>query len=145
VLSRAATPGTELGSFAVTADSKSKFSILLYGDNTTFGLRTALLTDETPSDSSRAHIRVVDGVTGAAQISARISSDAGVESVEAGFGQAGEYVPVATGAATIRVARVADGRVISSNSVTLEAGRAYTFLVAGEVDYFVKGLLLTDN
>lgn len=144
-LTRTATPGTVIDSFAVTADSESKFSILLYGDNTTFGLRAALLTDETPPDSSAAHVRVVDGVTGAAAISATISSNAGSESVDVSFGQAGEYVPVAAGLVTIRAARAADGRTISSSAVTLESGGAYTYLVAGEVDYFVKGVLLSDN
>lgn len=144
-LTRTATPGTVIDSFAVTADSQSKFSILLYGDNTTFGLRAALLTDETPSESSGALVRVVDGVTGAAAIAVSISSNAGGENVEVSFGQAGEYVAVAAGPVTIRAARAADGRTISSSSVALEPGRAYTYLVAGEIDYFVKGILLSDN
>jgi hypothetical protein len=144
-LTRTATPGTIIDSFAVTADSQSKFSILLYGDNSTFGLRTALLTDETPAESSSAHIRVVDGVTGAAAISVNISSPRGGENVEVAFGQASEYVAVPLGPITIRAARTADGRTISSRSVTLESSKAYTYLVAGEVDYFVKGVLLSDN
>jgi hypothetical protein len=144
-LARTATPGTVIDSFAVTADSQSKFSILLYGDNATFGLRTTLLTDETPAESSSAHIRVVDGVTGAAAIAVSISSTSGNESVEVSFGQASEYVAIPPGPVTIRAARVADGRTISSRSVTLEPGKAYTHLVAGEIDYFVKGVLLSDN
>jgi hypothetical protein len=145
VMTRAASPSAVIDSFAVTADSQSKFSILLYGDNATFGLRTTLLTDEPPSDSPSAHVRVVDGVTGAARIVVRISSDAGTESIEAAFGEAAEYVAVGAGVATIRAARVADGQTITSTPVTLEAGKAYTYVVTGEVDYFVKGLLLSDN
>ncbi len=144
-LTRTATPGTVINSFAVTADSQSKFSILLYGDNSTFGLRTALLTDEPPAEASSAHIRVVDGVTGAAAIAVNVSSAGESENVEVAFGQASEYVAVPPGPVTIRAARAADGRTISSSSVTLEPGRAYTHLVAGEIDYFVKGVLLSDN
>ncbi len=144
-LTRTATPATVIGSFPVTADSESKFSILLYGDNSTFGLRTTLLADETPSQSSSAHVRVVDGVTGAAAIVVNFSADSGGEGVEVAFGQAGEYLPVAAGPVKIRASRAADARAIASSSVTLEPGRAYTYLVAGEVDYFVKGVLLADN
>jgi hypothetical protein len=144
-VTRTANAGAVVGSFTATADSSSTFSILLYGDNTTFGLRTALFTDEAPSGSDGAHLRVIDGVTGAARISVSVSSRAGVEGLEADFGGAGGYVAVPAGPATIRATRAVDGRVISSGSIDLKAGKAYTYLVAGEVDYFVKGLLLEDN
>jgi hypothetical protein len=88
---------------------------------------------------------VVDGVTGAAVLVVSLSSAAGGEDVEVAFGQASEYVSVSPGAVTMRAVRAADGRTVSSRSVTLEPGKAYTYLVAGEVDYFVKGLLLSDN
>jgi len=144
-VTRTANSGAVVGSFTATADSSSKFSILLYGDNSTFGLRTALFADETPADSDGAHLRVVDGVTGAARIALTLSSSAAVEGLQAEFGEAGGYVAVPVGPATIRASRVVDGRVIVSTSATLQAGKAYTYLVAGEVDYFVKGLLLEDN
>lgn len=144
LLTRAANPGSILDSFAVTADERSKFSILLCGDNTTFGLRTALLTDEPPTDRSRAHIRIVDGVTGAAAIVVRVSSQSEVQEREIPFGEASEYISVSGDTASIRVVRAVDGRVISSGSVGVKAGQAYTYLIAGELDYFVKPLLLID-
>jgi len=44
----------------------------------------------------------------------------------------------------IRAARSVDGRVLASQTVQLEAGKVYSFLVAGEAEYFVKGLLLEE-
>ena len=142
---RASTPSVVVGTASVTANSQSRFSVLLYGDNSTFGLRTALLTDESPADSENALLRIVDGVTAAAEISAEISSGVFEDSTQVSFGKASRYLAIPPGVVSIRVNRVADGRSVAATTATLEAGREYTYLVAGEVQFYVKGLLLQDK
>jgi hypothetical protein len=144
-LTRASTPSVVVGTAAVSSNSESRFSILLYGDNSTFGLRTTLLTDESPADPENARLRIVDGVTAAAEISADISSGVFEDSTQVGFGKASKYLSVPPGVVSIRVNRSADGRAIAATTATLEAGREYTYLVAGEVQFYAKGLLLQDK
>lgn len=141
-LTRALNPGDVIASFNESITKGGRYSILLYGDGETFGLRTRLIVDEVPASISGVAVRVVNGVTGAATLAVSISGG-GSESV--GFGQNSQYIETSAGAVTISTARAADGRAVSSLTRTLEAGHAYTVLVAGEIGYYVKSVLFTDK
>jgi hypothetical protein len=144
-MTRTSTPSVVVDKAQVAVDSDSRVSILLYGDNATFGLRATVLTDGAPEDRSNARVRIVDGVTAAAEIVGTVSSGVEERSVNVKFGEASDYLAVPPGVATLQVVRAADGRFVASTTATLEAGKEYTYLVAGEVQFFVKGLLLTDR
>ena len=141
-LTRALNPGDVIASFNQNIAKGGRYSILLYGDGETFGLRTRLIVDEVPASISGASVRVVNGVTGAASLNVSIS---GGGSEQIGFGQNSRYIETSAGDVTISTSRAADGRVVSSVTPTLQAGRAYTVLVAGEVGYYVKSVLFTDK
>lgn len=141
-LTRALNSGDVIASFSENIAKGGRYSILLYGDGETFGLRTRLIVDEVPMSVSGAAVRVVNGVTGAASLNVSISGGA---SEKVGFGQNSEYIETSAGDVTISTSRAADGRAVSSVTRTLEAGRAYTVLVAGEIGYYVKSVLFTDK
>jgi len=141
-LTRALNSGDVIASFNQNIAKGGRYSILLYGDGETFGLRTRLIVDEVPASISGAAVRVVNGVTGAASLNVSIS---GGGSEQVGFGQNSQYIETSAGDVTISTSRAADGRVVSSVTRTLQAGRAYTVLVAGEVGYYVKSVLFTDK
>lgn len=141
-LTRAFTPSVVLDSFDITVTSKERYSILFYGDNHTFGLRTRLIEDKVPETISGSAVRVVHGATRAAGLSASIG---GTPTDTIAFGQNSPYVSVPVGQVTITAARASDGAVVASLPATLAAGKGYTFLVAGEVGYYVKGILFEDS
>lgn len=141
-LTRALNSGDVLASFNASIEKGGRYSILLYGDGDTFGLRTRLIIDEVPNDIAGAAVRVVNGVTGAAAISVSIS---GGGSEQVGFGQNSGYIQTSAGEVTITTSRAADGQRVSSVTRVLQSGRAYTVLVAGEVGYYVKSVLFTDK
>jgi hypothetical protein len=45
----------------------------------------------------------------------------------------------------VSTSRIADGQPASSNVLVAEQGKAYTVLVAGEIGYYSKGVIYTDN
>ncbi|MEY4700267.1 MAG: hypothetical protein RL326_454 [Pseudomonadota bacterium] len=141
-LTRALNSGDVLASFNASIEKGGRYSILLYGDGDTFGLRSRLIIDEVPNDIAGAAVRVVNGVTGAAAISVSIS---GGGSEQVGFGQNSGYIQTSAGEVTITTSRAADGQRVSSVTRVLQSGRAYTVLVAGEVGYYVKSVLFTDK
>jgi hypothetical protein len=134
-------------SFQVDLNPDDRYSILMYGDNQTFGVRTTLLRDEVPADISGVAVRIVNGVTGASAVSASISSGGQVAAQEqVSFGEASEYLLIpGAGDVVISAVRSADGRTAARSTVTLTQGGAYTFLVAGEVGYYSKGILFRDE
>jgi hypothetical protein len=141
-LTRAMNSGDVISSFSANIEKGGKYSILLYGDGETFGLRSRLIVDEVPKDIAGAVVRVVNGVTGAAALTVSVS---GGGSEQVGFGQNSSYIGAGAGEVTITTSRAADGQRVSSITRTLQAGRAYTVLVAGEVGYYVKSVLFTDK
>jgi hypothetical protein len=134
--------GDVISSFNASIEKGGKYSILLYGDGETFGLRSRLIVDEVPKDIAGTAVRVVNGVTGAAAINVSVSGGGGEQ---VGFGQNSSYIEAGAGKVTITTSRAADGQRVSSITSTLQAGRAYTVLVAGEVGYYVKSVLFTDK
>jgi hypothetical protein len=131
-----------MGNFSVAASSKDRYTILLYGDTTTFGLRTRLIKDEIPEMSGNAVLRVINGVTQAANVTVSIGT-APAQSIA--FGGDSGYIATPGGAVNVTAVRSIDGSPLQSGAVTLEAGKAYTLLLAGEVGYFVKSVLFTDG
>jgi hypothetical protein len=142
---RAKTPSSVITTIPASISSDSKLSILFYGDSSK-GLQVRLLNDQFPNSFTGALVRVVHGANGAAAVRVAASSNGGGSaSANAAFGDATEYLSVPAGVATITSSRVVDNRAINSVSIPVEEGKAYTLLLAGEVDYYVKGVLYSDN
>ena len=142
LLTKASSPSQVVASFDVAATSDDRYTVVLYGDNQTFGLRTRLVQDEPPDIDDGAALRVIHGATGAAALS--VSVEGGSPRVVA-FGDNTDYISTAAGSVRVTTARAADGRVATSTSLNLESGRSYTYLVAGELGYYVKGVLFVDQ
>lgn len=141
-MTKAFNPGQVVDSFSVDYASGERYSMLLYGDHGAFGVRTALIKDAVPADISGSVVRVVDGVTGASALAVSVN---GVSAGTVGFGEAGDYIAVPAGQVTVSAVRASDGRVAASSVITAQQGKAYTLLVAGEIGYYSKGVLFTDN
>lgn len=129
-------------SFSVDYVSGERYSILLYGDHGTYGIRAALIKDSIPAEIEGAAVRVVNGAMGSSALVATVGA-ASAGAIK--FGEAGEYVAVPSGSVTVSTVRAADGQPASSNVLAVENGRAYTVLVAGEIGYYSKGVVYTDN
>jgi hypothetical protein len=127
---------------SVEASSGDRYTILLYGDNANFGLRTKLIKDEIPEAAGNALLRVVNGVTQAADVTVSIGSS---PAQTIAFGGNTDYVATPGGAVNVSAVRATDGSPIQSGPITLEAGKAYTLLLAGEVGYYVKSTLFVDG
>lgn len=141
-LTRTLSPSQVVASFDATIESRDRYSLLLYGDLQTFGLRTRLIKDEIPSDISGAAIRLVNGVTGAASVVVTVSGSGGAD-VE--FGQNSDYLSTSPGEVPVRVTRKSDGAVVATATLSLEQGGAYTYFIAGQLGYYAKGVLLRDQ
>ena len=147
---RAKTPDSQIANFNLTVDSSQRFSVLFFGDNANFGLSARVVEDLIPEESGDgALLRVIDGMTGASEVSVVATTSGAARSngqeYRVSFGGVSQYLQVPVGALRVSAKRVADGRILRSVDVTLSAGSAYTFFLAGEADYFVKALLLTDR
>jgi hypothetical protein len=141
-LTRTGTPSDVYSSFAVNAASDERYTVLLYGDVATFGLRTRLLKDKVPTTGGGAWIRVVNGVTQAADLTVTVGSS---PAQVIPFGGDTGYVSASPGALYVSASRTTDGYPVQSGALTLEEGKAYTFLLAGEIGYYVKSVLFTDG
>ena len=141
-LTKAFNPTQVFDSFSVDYASGERYSILLYGDHRAFGVGAALIKDLVPADISGSAVRVVDGVTGAQALSVTVN---GASAGAVGFGEAGEYVMVPAGQVTVAAARSSDGKAAASSVINAQPGKAYTLLAAGEIGYYSKGVLFTDN
>jgi len=140
-LTRAQTPSDVIDSFSVEGAPDDRYTILLYGDNATFGLRARLFQDEIPDTQGGAALRVINGVTQAANVTISIGTD---PTQTIAFGDATEYVATKGGAVNVSAVRATDGSPIQSGPITLEIGKAYTLLLAGEIGYYTKSVLFTD-
>ena len=143
-ITRALNPDTVFGSFSLISSGSDAYSILLYGDSTTFGVRAKLIEDVIPTNFSGAVIRFVNGTTGASSLSVNVSTwSGGAKSVQ--FGAASEYIEAQPGLARITANRASDGRAAVALDYILSARRAYTVLIAGEVGYYTKGVVFVDR
>lgn len=141
-LTRSGSPSNVYGSFAVTGAAQDKYTVLFYGDTTTFGLRSRLIKDDVPSTAGGSAIRVIHGATRAADVTVTVS---GAAPEVVAFGQNTEYIPTTAGPVEVTVVRSSDGYPVRSGPLELKPGKAYTLLVAGEVGYYVKGVLFADS
>lgn len=141
-LTRTGAPGDVYGSFAVSSENKERYSVLFYGDNSTFGLRSRLIKDEPPSSGGVTSLRVVNGLTRAAEVTVSVG---GAPSEVVTFGQNTMYIPTGGGAVNVSVVRSADGYPVYTGPIELQPGKAYTLLLAGELGYYVKSVLFTDS
>jgi hypothetical protein len=101
-----------------------------------------LLQDEVPTTGAGTWIRVVNGVTQAADLTVTVGSSPG-QAVP--FGGDTGYVAAGSGAINVSAVRTTDGFPVQSGALTLEGGKSYTLLVAGEIGYYVKSVLFTDG
>jgi len=130
-----------IATFNLDVSSDSRQSIVLYGDNQSRGTETKLLNDQLPESFTGGLIRVVNGATGASALSVSTPTD----SLTVDFGASSQYVNATPGVVQV-VSRVAlDGAIVTTNALTVEEGRAYTVLIAGEVGYYAKGVVFSDN
>ena len=130
-----------IATFNLDVSSDSRQSIVLYGDNQSRGTETKLLNDQLPESFTGGLIRIVNGATGASALSVSTPTD----SLTVDFGASSQYVSVTPGVVQV-VSRVAlDGAIVTTNALTVEEGRAYTVLIAGEVGYYAKGVVFSDN
>jgi hypothetical protein len=141
-LTRTQNAGDVLASFDTNVDSSRGYSILLYGDLQSFGLRSRLIENNVPSSTSGAFVKIVNGVTRAAALSVTV---AGASSEPVEFGGDSEYVAIPTGDVRVVARRSADGAVVAAATVSATEGGAYTVLFAGEVGYYAKGVVFTDR
>lgn len=142
-MTRTLTPSVVVGQSSVTVNSGERRSFLIYGDNQTFGLRTNIFLDNPGAFSEGSgKVRVINGVTGAAGLTVGLDSSS-LGSVS--FGDALDYTSVSAGAHRFVLRRASDGASVGSAGVTIESGRAYTILAAGEIGYFVKVLFVADD
>ena len=130
-----------IATFNLDVSSDSRQSIVLYGDNQSRGTETKLLNDQLPESFTGGLVRIVNGATGAAALSVSTPTD----SLTVDFGASSQYVNATPGVVQV-VSRVAlDGSTVTTNALTVEEGRAYTVLIAGEVGYYAKGVVFSDN
>ena len=141
-LTRSRNPSAVLSTFAVDATSEDRYTVLLYGDVVTFGLRSRLLKDEVPTTRGSSWVRVINGVTQAADVTVTVGASA-AQSIP--FGGDTGYIAAGPGPINVSASRTTDGYPLQSGAITVEAGKAYTLLLAGEIGYYVKGVLFTDG
>ncbi len=121
-----------------TVDGRERLSALFYRDVAGDVPRVAVISDIPPELSkTQAAVRVLHALAGAAALDVTI---AGTHSIVA-FADAGEYAVVAPGPVNITAARHADGYPAASQSLSLEAGKAYTLVLSGEAGYFTASSL----
>lgn len=135
--------GDVVASFNVTSSGDDGYSILLYGSLGGSGLRVKLLEDLVPSDFSGALVRFVHGVAGASGIVVNAVGGEGPQQLS--LGGVSDYMAVPAGSVRLTASRAADSQRLMSITETLEEGRAYTVLVAGEAGYYTKGVLFSDR
>jgi hypothetical protein len=141
-VTRTLSPSSIVRSFSVSVDPDATYSLIVYGEVLEGGPRVRLLTDAPPDAPDRSYVRVVNGVSGAAEIGVVVGgSDVSGTSVSLGDGTG--YVPVAPG--VVRVSATAGESVIATASLTAQPGGAYTVLVAGEAGYYVTSRVYTDR
>jgi hypothetical protein len=141
-LTRALNPANTIASFEVDSSGRDRFSLLLSGDNTTFGIRARLIEDAVPSNVAGSLVRFVNGVTRAASLAFSVGTEV---SSQVAFSDNSDYIQVTPGTARILAIRSADGQTVASVEHTFVAGKAYTVFVAGEVGYYTKSRVFTDN
>ena len=136
-------PENQLGQFEFNVNQGERRSILVTAAVAGFPARAQLIEDfhEKPP-ANQALLRIVHGLAGAAGIVALVDDTEISESIS--FGSASAYAAIGVGQHQVSVVRAVDRQVATSVAVTLEAGRCYSLLAAGEQQYFAKAILFED-
>ena len=135
--------GTGPFNFSVTIQNRDRPQVLVYGTRETYGINATLLESEKPKiPDGFAAVRIAHGTTGAASIKGSVGGQELPEQVN--IGNASKYLFVPAGASQIKVIRSVDSRSFVNQQVQVENGKAYTFVVNGEIDYLVMPNLLED-
>ncbi len=131
-------------SVPLTVIDKQRQTILAYGNRDNLGLRVNTLIDD-PGEVSgdQSALRVVHALVGAAQIDCQMVGAIVCGDLE--FGNAAIYSKIAAGDGRITIKRSADKKVVFDADLSFEGGKAYSLIIMGEVDYFVRAPLLQDN
>ncbi len=141
-LTRALSPSDTLTTAQITVAANERRSLLIYGDNLTFGLKTSLFIDNPGAMApGQSKLRVVHALVGAGAIEVLID---GALSSGVNFGLASEYLAVGAGLHTVSIQRSSDKKSVFSGTLTFSSEGAYTLLATGEVDYFVTVPLYQD-
>lgn len=129
---------------SLTVEKNQRRTLLLYGNNETFGLRTALLADA-PGDipQGKAAVRVVHALVGAGNVN--VNSGAVVLASGVNFGEGSSYSMVDTGVHSLAAFRGSDALQVGSATVEFVPGVAYTILVTGEVGALALVKIYEDN
>lgn len=121
---------------AITIEQKQRFSILLFGERSFGGLKSAVI-DETPTIVDQTSVKFVNGLVGSSFIRVKVgtSSQGGPIS----YGTSSDYIPLSSGTLSF-TAYNSSGTPVHSAQRTLEDGKAHTVLVAGQ-----QGFLIVDE
>lgn len=142
-LSRRETPDQTLFSLAFSADSARKQNILVYGNGITLGVAfSAFASDTALAVDGMAAVRVVHALVGAQQLKPSVSGAADILGLD--FGGVSAYTAVTPGTIALSGQRVADSLAVYSGSHEVKANKSYTFLVTGEIGYFVAAAQYED-
>ena len=129
--------------FSVTVNDRDRLQVIVYGTREVFGVNATLLEAKNVDvPDGMSAIRVVHGVTGASNVRGSVGTEGLSENVS--LGSASKYLFVPAGDNLVKVLRAADSRILANQQARLEEGKAYTFVLSGEVDYLVVGALLED-
>lgn len=141
-VTRTLSPASIVRSFPIAVAPDATYSLIVYGAVLEGGPRVRLLTDAPPDAPDRSYVRVVNGISGTAEIGVSVAgSSVGGSSVS--LGDATGYVPVAPG--PVRVSATSGASVVSTASFTAEPASAYTVLLAGEAGYYVTSRVYSDR
>lgn len=142
-VTEAQNPNGVLVNYSVEVAKSSLFSILVYGEEGEGSRSTTLIQDSIPElSNTEAAIKIVHGSFGAAAISLQLG---GVEVAQATYGSGSDYKVTTAGAVAVSVNRVVDSKNLFSGTLTLEPKRAYTLLLAGDINDFSKAVLYLDR
>jgi len=123
--------------FEISGDESR--SVLFFRNAHTDEPTLVVLADERPElEGGQSAIRIVHAVKGAAVLAGDINGS----SINVSYSEGAPYLIVPSGLQRIDIRREADGKLLSSQSFDLAAGKSYTLLMSGEVDYLVVATLL---
>lgn len=130
-----------LTSGTLNIEERSRNTVFLHGDIANLGLNTTILRDQLRGEGTS--LRILHGVVRASAIEVNISEVGQPQSVP--FGSSSGYLEVNPGQLIYTATRAADGLLLSSGTIEITDGEAYTLLIAGEVGVFVSGKLYQDS
>jgi len=143
-ITRALNPDIVLASFPVTSSGNNAYSLLLFGDAGTSGLKAKLIEDSPPLFANSAAVRFVNGASAATALRVNVTGWNGGARVVS-LGGASDYAEAPVGLARITANRSSDGRGAAALDYNLLPGRAYTVLIGGEVGYYSKAVVFQDR